>query len=300
MLSKPDMLQMESLERPLVTVYIATQNRPLMLERAVLSCINQTYSPLEVIVVDDGSEEINAQKNQKLLADYPQVKYVRLPQPAGAPVARNTAINLAQGEFITGLDDDDEFMPERVSEFVTYWYRYNDCAFLCSGYTVIAENMQRFEYGAKARAVSYSQLLYANVVGNQVFTLTSTLRAIAGFDPSLPSCQDYDTWLRLAAAFGNGYRIKSTSYILHQEHQSERISASAKRIAGYQLLLDKHRQFMNPAQLASHQVNIALYNNVAFPWGAFFRLPLTQSLRVIKTLLVRKGWQRLFYSGGAR
>ena len=294
------MLQAGPLERPLVTIYIATQNRPQMLERAVLSCISQTYSPLEVIVVDDGSAEVNAQKNQKLLADYPQVKYIRLPQPSGAPVARNTAINLAQGEFITGLDDDDEFKPGRISELVQHWYRYSDYAFLCSGYTVIAENRPQFEYGTKARTINYQQLLYANIVGNQVFTKTATLRAIGGFDTLLPSCQDYDTWLRLAAAFGNGYRIKSTSYILHQEHQSERISASAKRIAGYQLLLDKHRQFMNPAQLASHQVNIALYNNVAFPWVAFFRLPLTQSLRVIKTLLVRKGWQRLFYSGGAR
>ena len=286
------MLQTDTLERPLVTIYIATQNRPQMLKRAVLSCISQTYSPLEVIVVDDGSEEVNAQRNQRLLADYPQVKYVRVPQPAGAPVARNTAINLAQGEFITGLDDDDEFMPERVSEFVTDWYRHNGCAFLCTGYTVIAENMQRFEYGAKARAVSYSQLLYANVVGNQVFTLTSTLRAIGGFDPSLPSCQDYDTWLRLAAAFGKGYRVNNTSYILHQEHQSGRISASEKRETGYKLLLEKHRQYMTPAQLASHQVNFALYNNSVFPWKAFLRLPPSQSIRVLKTLLVRYGWHR--------
>ena len=66
MLSKPDMLQAGPLERPLVTIYIATQNRPQMLERAVLSCIRQTYLPLEVIVVDDGSAEVNAQKNQQL------------------------------------------------------------------------------------------------------------------------------------------------------------------------------------------------------------------------------------------
>ena len=68
------MLQIDTMERPLVTIYIATQNRPQMLERAVLSCISQTYSPLEVIVVDDGSEQVNAQKNQQLLAAYPQVK----------------------------------------------------------------------------------------------------------------------------------------------------------------------------------------------------------------------------------
>src|SRR5690606_10873753 len=145
------------------------------------------YSPLEVIVVDDGSEEVNAQKNQQLLADYPQVKYIRLQQPSGAPVARNTAINLAQGKFITGLDDDDEFKPERVTDFVQHWYRYANCAFLCSGYTVIAEDRRRFEYGTRASTINYQQLLYANIVGNQLFTKTASLRAIKGFDTSLPS-----------------------------------------------------------------------------------------------------------------
>lgn len=283
---------------PLVTIYIATQNRPDMLARAVNSCVAQTYSPLEVIVVDDGSEQVNAQKNQQLLADYPQVKYIRLQQPSGAPVARNTAINLAQGEFITGLDDDDEFKPERVSELVQHWYSNSDCAFLCTGYVVISEGSRVFNFARRARTINYQHLLYANVVGNQLFTLTSTLRAIGGFDPSLPSCQDYDTWLRLAAAFGKGYRIPSTSYVLHQEHEAGRISASEKRETGYKLLLDKHRKFMTKAQLASHHVNYALHNNKAFPWRAFFRLPLTQCFRVLKTLLVRHGWSRLFVSRG--
>ena len=135
-------------------------------------------------------------------------------------------------------------------------------------------------------------------MGNQVFTLTSTLRAIGGFDITLPSCQDYDTWLRLEAAYGKGYRISSCSYILHQEHQSERISASNRRELGYQLLLEKHHKFMTSAQLASHQVNYALHNNKAFPWRAFFHLPLTQCLRVLKTLLVRRAWSLVLFSRG--
>ncbi|WP_052748935.1 glycosyltransferase [Arsukibacterium ikkense] len=285
-------------QQPLVTVYIATHNRPELLARAISSCVAQTYPHLEIIVVDDGSAPQQAQLNQQLLLEYPQIKYLYLPVAGGAPVARNTAIKMASGEFITGLDDDDEFKPERISELVQHWYSRTDCAFLCTGYTVITGQQRLFNYARRPRRINYQHLLYANVVGNQLFTLTSSLRAIDGFDAALPSCQDYDTWLRLAAAFGNGYRIGSCSYILHQEHQANRISDSSRREQGYQLLLEKHRKFMTAAQLASHQVNYALHNNTTFPWRAFFRLPLTQCLRVLKTLMVRRGWSLVLFSRG--
>ncbi|GAB2921833.1 glycosyltransferase [Rheinheimera gaetbuli] len=298
MLSKQSQTVSAPIQQPLVSIYIATQNRPQLLARAISSCVAQTYTNLEIIVVDDGSTPEQAQQNQQLLNDYPQIKYLYLPVPGGAPVARNTAINLARGDFITGLDDDDEFKPERISELVQHWYSCTDCAFLCTGYTVITAQQRLFNYARRARAINYQHLLYANVVGNQLFTLTSTLRAIGGFDITLPSCQDYDTWLRLAAAYGKGYRISSCSYILHQDHQSERISASNRRELGYQLLLEKHHKFMTSAQLASHQVNYALHNNKPFPWRAFFHLPLTQCLRVLKTLLVRRAWSLVLFSRG--
>lgn len=299
MLVKSDTLQIDMLNKqPLVTIYIATHNRPELLARALRSCLAQTYAALEIIVVDDGSNADNARKNAQLMAEFPQVNYINLDQPSGAPAARNTAINKAKGEFITGLDDDDEFKPQRIAELVRYWFSKNDCAFLCTGYTVITEQHRMFNFGARPRAINYQHLLFANVVGNQLFTLTSTLQAINGFDETLASCQDYDTWLRLAAAFGKGYRIKSTSYVLHQDHDSERISTSTKREAGYLQLLAKHRKFMTPSQLASHQVNLALHNHNKFPWRAFIRLPLMQCLRVIKILLAQRGWRVLLLNRG--
>lgn len=299
MLSNVDLLQVNVIEQqPLVTVYIATHNRPELLARAVSSCIAQTYAALEIIVVDDGSSTENAEKNALLMAEYPQVKYIKLASSGGAPAARNVAINCAKGEFITGLDDDDEFKPQRIAELVRHWFSRTDCSFLCTGYTVITEQHRIFNYARRSRVINYQHLLFANVVGNQLFTLTATLRAINGFDENLASCQDYDTWLRLASAYGKGYRLGSTSYILHQEHSSERISTSAKREAGYLQLLEKHRKFMTPSQLASHQVNLALHNNKAFPWSAFIRLPLTQCLRVVKTLLAKKAWSLVLISRG--
>jgi glycosyltransferase involved in cell wall biosynthesis len=284
-----------------VTIYITTQNRPQLLARALQSCVSQTYPHLDIIVVDDCSVPENAHQNQQVLAEYPQISYVFLPKVSGAPAARNAAIQLAKGEFITGLDDDDEFKPHRISEFVQHWHSGEsgeNYAFLCTGYTVINNKHRVYNYASRAKIIDYQDLLYANVIGNQVFTLTSALRAIDGFDITLQSCQDYDTWLRLSAAFGHGYRMRSTSYILHQDHQLERISASTKREAGYMQLLEKHRKFMAPAQLNSHKINFALHNNKAIPWRAFFGLPLGQCVRVLKTLLVTRVLRLLMFGKG--
>lgn len=274
--------------QPLVTIYIATHNRPQLLKRAIRSCVAQSYSNIEIIVVDDGSEAELAIQNQQISSLYPQVNYVYLPVAGGAPQARNKAINMARGEFITGLDDDDEFSEHRISDFIQQWFLHSNYAFLCSGYRVISANNRLHYFGRKARVIDLQQLLYANLVGNQVFTTTEKLRAIGGFDTELTSCQDYDTWLRLSAAFGSGYRISGYSYIVHQDHASERISASARREQGYQLLLQKHRQLMNSAQLACQQVNFALFNGKVMPWRAFWCLPLMQYPRVIKVVFLQQ------------
>lgn len=286
-------------QQPLVSIYIATQNRPLLLARAISSCVAQSYPNIEIIVVDDGSKAELAAQNQQLLRLYPQINYVYLPQPSGAPAARNTAIKMALGEFITGLDDDDEFTPQRISDFVRHWQLLDNYAFLCSGYRVVTSDKRRHDFGRKATVITQQQLLYANLVGNQVFTTTEKLRTIGGFDNRLPSCQDYDTWLRLAETFGKGYRIAGCSYILHQDHAFARISASERREQGYQMLLQKHRHLMNRAQLASQQVNFALFNDKAMPWHAFWRLPVLQYPRVLKIVLLQL-WARWRAQSGAR
>ncbi len=112
-------------QRPLVTVRIATYNRGrLVAERALASAIAQTYDNLEILVVGDCCDEATA--NAVLSVDDPRIKFVNLPErgryPADAElrwmVAGSTPMNhgveLARGEWIAPLDDDDEFTPDHV------------------------------------------------------------------------------------------------------------------------------------------------------------------------------------------
>ena len=92
----------------LVTVYITTYNRREFLERAINSVLNQTHTNLELIVADDGSSDGSQQYLQELQNKGVLTAVLNTTGTSkGACYGRNKAINLAKGEFITGLDDDD-------------------------------------------------------------------------------------------------------------------------------------------------------------------------------------------------
>lgn len=90
-------------DRPPVSIVITTRNRPVELQRAVRSCLAQDYRPLELIVYDDASEMDMA---KVLGAEYPEVRVVRLDQPAGYIVLRNRGFREAAGKYVFSLDDD--------------------------------------------------------------------------------------------------------------------------------------------------------------------------------------------------
>jgi glycosyltransferase involved in cell wall biosynthesis len=100
--------------RPLVTVVIPTYNRGPLLKKAIESVLAQEsvgeLFDLELIVVDDCSPDETA----GVVAEYPGVQYVRLPNNLGASGARNAGIRRAQGRYVALLDDDDEFLTHKL------------------------------------------------------------------------------------------------------------------------------------------------------------------------------------------
>lgn len=273
--------------KPLVTVYIPTHNRPEMLARALASVTAQDYPAVEIIVVDDGSLLANREENRLLCARYNNVQLIEVETSVGACAARNIAINMATGEFITGLDDDDEFCPGRISAFVATWQRYPHVSLLATGYQFILPGGKKISSGRRARWVTADRIKHINDFGNQVFTRTDYLRAINGFDPALVACQDYDVWIRLVMRFGKGYRIGLQNYIVHQEHDSPRISVFSKRLHGHQQLIDKHRHDFTAQQLRSQAFFRALYGGEKNLWYLAKLSGVRHGSVLLKMLLAR-------------
>ncbi|MGI0015089.1 MAG: glycosyltransferase family 2 protein, partial [Nitrososphaera sp.] len=97
-----------------ISVLIPTYNRPEFLRLAIVSVLNQTFQDFEIIVVDDASWTPGTQSVTEGFADK-RIKYVRHPVNRGLSAARNSGIRAAVGRYIALLDDDDEWLEEKLA-----------------------------------------------------------------------------------------------------------------------------------------------------------------------------------------
>jgi len=103
------------MKKVLVSCIIPTHNRSSLLKRAVNSVINQIHKFLEIIIVNDGSSDETEEVINKLKRKDPRIISLVNEKSEGPSAARNKGINIATGDFIAFLDDDDEWMPNRIS-----------------------------------------------------------------------------------------------------------------------------------------------------------------------------------------
>src|SRR6516225_8153524 len=112
----------------LVSTIIPVHNRPLLLQEAVASVLAQTYRPIEIVIVDDGSTDDTAQSITALAAGYPSiVRHLRIPN-GGPGAAREAGRVTASGEFIQYLDSDDLLLPRKFELQVGGLRNYGDCS----------------------------------------------------------------------------------------------------------------------------------------------------------------------------
>ncbi|MBQ7567079.1 MAG: glycosyltransferase [Oscillospiraceae bacterium] len=138
-------------EKPLVSVIIPTYKRTVeYLSRAVQSVLAQTYENFELIVIDDSPADYEKRGE---IADYmaavasETVRYYQNEKNMGGSLARNRGIELAKGEFISFLDDDDEYKPEKLEKQVRFM--------LEGDYDLSFSNL--IMYGASGAVVDYRE-----------------------------------------------------------------------------------------------------------------------------------------------
>jgi len=98
---------------PLVSIVVPTYNRAYCLPRTIDSALTQTYAPVEVIVVDDGSKDDTAAVVQARYGSDARVRMISQPN-AGVAVARNTGMTAARGDYVALLDSDDVWQPWKL------------------------------------------------------------------------------------------------------------------------------------------------------------------------------------------
>ncbi len=238
-------------DKRLVSIVVPTHNRVGLLERALHSVWSQTYQPIELIVVDDGSSDNTPEQIHAWQQAGQAILYIRNEEAQGACAARNVGIQRASGQFVALLDDDDAFHPERVERLVDILLAHPEYAFVCSDYLILRRQDSRRSH--KPGPIPLKKMLWMNYAGQPPFAEREKLLAVGGFDEQLTAAQDYDLYTRLIVAFGPGYRLGKVLYFYHQEHEAPRITASPKkRLYGYYDYYLKYKHLMNRSQRAWH------------------------------------------------
>ena len=237
-----------------VSIYIPTRNRRSLVERALQSVIQQTHGDLEIIVVNDASTDDTGPYLDNLRSIEPRLIVIHSDKPKGAPAARNRAIRIASGQFITGLDDDDEFTPTRIASLLNYWNSLGDDAGHVSGLftqSMMTDGKSSSPTTDRKAEVRYEDLFYHNFIGNQIFCPTPYLRAVGGFDENMPALQDLELFMRLVSKFGPARLVPDYSYLCYVDDGRERISKNAqRRYAAFDRIVQKNSEA--PSYLRPH------------------------------------------------
>lgn len=263
--------------QPLVSIYLPTHNRADLLARAAGSVLTQRYQNIELLIVDDGSIDGTAETISRLAREDHRVRALRHAEPRGAPAARNLAIREATGDLITGIDDDDEMLPQHIVSLVAAFdHRYS---LICSGFIRKTKTGSRII--AKSRKViSLDQQLLRNHVGNAALTLRTRLLEVGLFDESMPAWQDYDLWTRLITRFGSALRIAAADHVVHLDHNSPRISR--RTLEGAERFMTKHSSLMSDKHKISQELEIFMLQ--AKPMSSADLIRLGRSRNLLRAL----------------
>ncbi len=184
-------------EKPMVSVIIPTYNRAWTLRAAIDSVLVQDYEDTELIVVDDGSTD----DTPALLSAYGKQIHVIRQENQGVSAARNRGIRAACGDLIALLDSDDRWLPGKLATQVAFFTGHPD-AQICQTQEIWIRNGVRVNPGKRHRKPSgmiFSPSLALCLVSpSAVMIRRRLLREVGLFDESLPACEDYDLWLRIA------------------------------------------------------------------------------------------------------
>lgn len=226
----------------MVTCVITTFNRSVdILKEALNSILNQSYQKIEIIIIDDNCDSHLSDQISLFLKSIncPKIKYYKNYKNLGAQYSRNRALSYAKGDYISFLDDDDEWLPEKLSEQLKLFRLNPKAGMVYCDYKILqlpSKNQKIVRTLSPKKPLE--DIFFENFIGSMSFPLikTSVLRKVGGFDLNLQASQDLDLWIRI---INNSKIVKSDKILaLYKNHQENQISKN-------QMFKFKSREYIN-------------------------------------------------------
>jgi len=243
----------------LVSVVIPTHNRAELLRKALLSILAQDYDNYEIIIVIDACTDKTLSVINEFNDD--RIKIINSDVNLGGAQARNVGIKEARGEYIAFLDDDDEWMSNKLSEQIAVFDTYDDIAIVTCNYNyyknkkLISSNMKKM--------ISIDDILYYNYCGSFSFCITKSMHIKELIDKELKACQDWDLWIKILKSTGLCARSVRKNLVVYNTLNIKRLTTDRENAySSYVIFLKAHWNSMNQSQKYYNLFKLVKLNRV--------------------------------------
>lgn len=204
--------------QPLVSIVLPTHNGSKYLDQAVQSCLNQTYTKLEVILVDDASTDSTPQQISGIVNTDSRIRSVRHDCNQGLPGALNSGFALARGELLTWTSDDNLYRSGAVEKMLAFLESNSRFSLVYADYTTIDEagnELGVVEVGAP------EELAWRNPIGACFLYRRHVYEQLGGYATDMFLAEDYEFWIRVCSRF--------EAAPLHENHYLYRLNGPLTR-----------------------------------------------------------------------
>ncbi len=197
------------MKKPLVTVMCLCYNQARFVAEAIQSVFDQTYSPIQLIVMDDGSTDGSAEIISQALQDRSDVLFVKHTENVGYTKTLNEAVRLAGGEWIIDLAADDVLLPNRVEEGIRimnehgeqYGVHFSDAEMISEEGQLIRKQSDRFPHATIPQGDIYQTLINRYFISSPTLMFRKeVIQALGGYDENL-AYEDFDFLMRASRKF---------------------------------------------------------------------------------------------------
>lgn len=283
---------------PLISVIMPCFNAAPYVEEAVVSVMRQSYPNVELIVVDDGSTDGSYEIAARLAKQHPSRIRHLMQANAGPYVARNHGLRLARGDYVAFLDADDWWRDDFLERMLAAIQEDDACALVYCGWQNVGLEGGRGapyvppDYEQEDKVKRFLQAaspwpIHAALVRKTV------LDEVGGFDLDLPTCMDYDLWLRIAVS----RRIRRVPEVMafYRHHRGGQIISTQWRQAR-NVWLVKRKFLREHPDLVRHLSRSELRQLVDGAllrrgYDTFWRRDLVSSQRIFRMSLLAGGWR---------
>jgi len=219
-----------------ISIIIPTHNRSSLLKRAAESVLNQNYSNLEIIIIDDASTDDTKEVIQSI--NDKRIVYIRNSTNKGANFSRNTGLKKSTGEYIAFLDDDDYYSDEtKLKKQVELFHENKNLVFCGCGYFDKSTGKKRFPV-VKGNISEKLLLNYSDIETSTILIKSKTIEKIGFLDEKLPSEQNHDFFYRISKK--GEFDFIDEIMVIKDEPETQISSNPKNKVIGYILYHKKH------------------------------------------------------------